>query len=223
MLYRRRMLMLLMIFPSLFSRRLHSQSVSSSRSLVDTLNTEAQANDQDGIHTYCGHLVRLLVGNEVPKENTESLTDRLAVAESAARRGERPLISESEVATAFNSLMSQVRAPDELRTDAAMVHTFRVGPLSRSEVPYLITMNRNGANCNPGEAVFLLYLLIANNGTIEGQLPPGTTSVRVPSLIITSQDASAPNARRSISDYAKHHHRSSLIEAFNPVAQTFRL
>jgi len=217
----RRMLMLLMIFPSFFSRKLHSQGVSSSRSIVDSLNTEAQANDQDGIHAYCEHLVRLLVNESVSKETITLLTDRLAITERAARRGERPLISETEVATAFNNLMSEIGVPEELRTDTPMVHRFRVGPLSRSDVSNLITLNANGPDCNPGEAVFLLYLLIQNNGKIEDHLPPGTTSVMVPSLMVTEQDPSAPDARRSIYGYTKHHRRSNLADVFNHVAQTF--
>ncbi|MGH9604930.1 MAG: hypothetical protein ACRD3N_04445 [Terracidiphilus sp.] len=223
MLSRRGMLILLTIFPSFFSRKLRSQGVSSSRSIVDTLNTEAQANDQDGIHVYCEHLVRLLVNESVSKETVTSLTDRLAIAERAARRGERPLVSETEVAAAFNNLMGEIGAPKELRTDAPMVHRFRVGPLSRSDVSHLITLNTNGANCNPGEAVFLLYLLIQDNGTVEDHLPPGTTSVMVPSLMVTEQDPSAPDARRSIYGYAKHHRRSNLADVFNHVAQAFHL
>jgi YD repeat-containing protein len=213
------MLMLLMIFPSFFSRMLHSQSVSS-RSLVDTLNAEAQADD---VHPYCEHLIRILVGDSVSKGTINSLTDRLASAENAARRGERPPISEAEVAAAFNNMMSQIGAPEELRTDASMVHRFRVGPLSRSDISYLITLDRNGANCNPGEGVFLLYLLIQNNGTVEDHLPLGMTSVTVPSLMVTEQDPSVPDARRSIYGYAKHHRRSNLVEVFNHVAQTFHL
>ena len=131
------MLMIMLICPSFFFRKIHSQAARPSALIADVLNTEAQADDSNGIHAYCEHLVRLLSdGYRVGRGFTNSLADRLSNAEGMARRGERSLVSEADIAIAFNDLMIRIGAPDSLRTDAAMVHKFRLGPLSNIPHPF---------------------------------------------------------------------------------------
>jgi hypothetical protein len=224
MLCRRRMLMILLICPGFFFRKIHPQAARSIASLADALNAEAQASDPNGIHAYCEHLVELLVdGHRVGRGIINSLTDRLSNAEEMARRGDRSLVPEADIAIAFNDLMIRTGAPDSLRTDATIVHRFRLGPLSISPIPSLITLASNGTNCNPGEAVFLLYLLMANNGATDDRLPPGLEARDLPRMTITSHGPNEPNARRSLSDFASNHRRSDLAELFEHVAETLHL
>jgi len=62
--------------------------------------------------------------------------------------------------------MQEVGAPPTLRADEASLRRFREHAVSIKAFPALFTAGRNGTNCNPGEAFFLLYLLISNDGAL---------------------------------------------------------
>jgi hypothetical protein len=131
-------------------------------SLIETLNQEAASSDPDGLLVYSHDLIQTLVPKSAGPKNAAAFTDRLTRAEFAARHGQRKLISEEEILQAFNALMKDTGAPDALRADMAAVREARTafeGPM-----PAVISRKENGAYCNPGEAVFVIEMLIENVG-----------------------------------------------------------
>jgi hypothetical protein len=138
---------------------------------VETLNKEASANDSAGIHAYSQDLVRMLVGNHAGPAYAASLSDRLSKAELMARQGKRELISEADIAQAFNNLMIDTGGPDSLRADDAAVKAARTS--FEKEMPALISREKNGTYCYPGEAIWVLTILIANVGAHPTPFPPG--------------------------------------------------
>jgi hypothetical protein len=136
--------------------------------LIETLNKEAQATDPAGIRNYSEDLIHLLPGvRSAGAAYTDSLTDRLATTEMMARHGNQKLISEIEIANAFNDLMRQTGAPASLKADLNSVEMARRG--WEKEIPTLISLEKNGTNCYPGEAIWVLTILIAN---VEAHYPP---------------------------------------------------
>jgi hypothetical protein len=138
-------------------------------------NEEAAASNPAGIHKYSDDLIGLLVPNPAGdgsiRQLAEPIVDRLANAEQAARAGRRRLVAETAVVRAFNDLMQEIGAPPSVRADEASVHRFRQHAASIQAFPALFSADRNGANCNPGEAVFLVSLLISDNGALlDGNL-----------------------------------------------------
>lgn len=148
-------------------------------------NQDAAAKDSTGVQKYSRDLTGLILAGRwtyerFPSGQTETfdhgilgegdasnLADRLAKAEQAARTGNGKLIPEARVAKAFNILMERIGAPSSERTDEAAVHRFREHAAALHAFPALLSVDRNGTNCNPGEAVFLLYLLISQNGVLH--------------------------------------------------------
>jgi hypothetical protein len=197
-----------------------SQEPAHPPNLMETLNKEAEATDPAGIHKYCQHLIQLLVGDKTGKAYAATLADRLARAETMARHGKSKLIPEADVARSFNDLMKQIGAPASLHTDEAWVKKFRAGPLAASPVPALITADRNGVDCNPGEAVFLLFLLIYNNGSFDDRLPHGLKMEDLPRVSISGRPQTEPTSSGLLSTYDSQHPRSDTIKVFDSVAQT---
>jgi hypothetical protein len=130
--------------------------------LIETLNKEAETNDPARIHEYTRHLILILVGNGANSGLAASLTGRLERAELMARQGNRKPISEADIAQAFNALMRETGAPNTLNTNIEAVHSNRVA--FESALPSVISQKANGSSCNPGEAVWVVSMLIANDG-----------------------------------------------------------
>jgi hypothetical protein len=86
-----------------------------------------------------------------------------------ARQGKRKLISEADIALAFNNLMKETGAPDSLRANDAAIKEARGAFEIR--LPALISRQKNGPYCNPGEAVWVISMLVANVGR-----PPAPSS-----------------------------------------------
>ncbi len=191
--------------------------------LIETLNEEAEANDPAGIRVYSQHLIRLLVGDRVGKAHAASLSHRLAHAETMARHRKQNLVSEADVARSFNDLMKKIGAPASLSTNEAWVQKFRAGLLAGSAVPALISTDRNGAYCNPGEAVLLLFLLLANNGSFDDHLPDGLKPESLPRVWISSRQPTEPTSWGLLSAYHSQHSRDGTIYLFENAAQTLHL
>jgi len=141
---------------------------------MDILNMEAGASDPEGIHKYSEDLIHRLIGTAAGPEYEASVIDRLARAEMKARQGKRKLISEAEIAQAFNQLMRETGAPDTFTADVAAVESERNALEKR--LPALITRKKNGIYCNPGETIYILVLLIQHvarppDPPIQGSLP----------------------------------------------------
>jgi hypothetical protein len=139
-----------------------SQPPDCAQNLLCLLNQEAAANDPKGIHRYSEDLVKLIVPNYVGQGYTGSLADRLAKAEQAAHEGRAKLVPEAAVAQAFNDLMKDTDAPKWLRADIPAVE--RARRAFEKEMPAVISRDKDGDSCYPGEAVWIISMLIANTG-----------------------------------------------------------
>jgi len=201
-------------------------------SVPDLFNQEALASDPAGIHKYSEDLIGLLVPPGVSKETRSevivALADRLAGAEQSARSAQGRFVSEANVVRAFNELMAKVGAPSSLRTDEASMRRFREHAVAIKAFPALYTADRNGTNCNPGEAIFLLYLLISDDGVLyEGNLDSNQ-------ILATSdfqQDGNrgsfaggiepvGSSASRLLFSYSLRHNRNATIALFNNLTAT---
>jgi len=194
--------------------------------IPDRLNEESKANDRAGILRYSEHLVQLLVPDRAGQEYIDSLSNRLAMAEEAARAGKGNLVPEAKVAQAYNDLMKQIGAPPSLASDATVVHRLRLFGLVSDPGPAFLSVHQNGANCNPGEAAFLLLSLYWNNG--GPRAPPASNSTTVQpsgagserwmsSIMLRPSD---PDASRSLLSYSARHRPRATAALFDAMAKT---
>jgi hypothetical protein len=195
------------------------------QSIADTLNDEAVATDSVGIHRYSEHLIKLLVPDRAGKRYIRSLTDRLARAEALERAGQGNLVPEAKVVQAYNDLMKKVGAPTSLLTDEAAVRALRRIPFDKASDAF-ITTSRNGTNCNPGEATFLLLALIWNNGgpRVRPERAPGNAqtggTTSGPWFSGGVRSPSDPSAGRSLKSYSAAHLPRETTALFDAVART---
>lgn len=131
---------------------------------------------------YITALMTLVGGDSLHKPFYSTLSKRFALDEERVRSRKQALVPETSIAMAFNQLAQILGSP--ARIDGDTVHRLR-SALS-PHAPHLITANVSPSSCNPGEAIFLLYLLAANNGTLDGgqaTVPPGYDSPVVQSRV----------------------------------------
>ncbi len=192
-------------------------------------NQEAAASDPAAIHKYSEDLIGLIVPNPAGKDSVRQLAnhlaDRLASAEQAARAGGGKLVPEAAVVKAFNDLMQEIGAPSSMRTSEAPVHGFREHAASIKAFPALLSADRNGASCNPGEAVFLLFLLLSDNGVLyEGNLDGAVAMMRPdsrqggPGFSVTRLESMSSSAGGRLFWYSLHHNFNATIALFNHMA-----
>jgi hypothetical protein len=180
--------------------------------LIETLNKEAGATGPAEIHAYSKHLIQMLPGVRGGEDAyADSLTDRLALAEQMARQGKRKLISEIEIAKAFNNLMRETGASASLRANLDSMEWARKG--WEEQLPALISREKNGTYCNPGESVFILEVLIENVGE---PLTPPSSSGSGPSVIGPGMSP----ARAHLLQYYASHSRKDVIQLLNNEAKT---
>ncbi len=148
---------------------------------IETLNREAEASDPAGVQEYSRHLIGILLRERAGTTYAGSVSDRLARAELLARSGKRNLISEETIARAFNDLMRRIDAPKSLSADVRAVDKARRA--FEKEMPAVISKEKNAASCNPGEAIWVLTMLLENIGSnppqsehpgpyVSGYVPP---------------------------------------------------
>jgi hypothetical protein len=134
-----------------------------------------------------------LVGAErLDKPFYSSLSKRFALDEERVRKGKQAPVSESSVAMAFNRMASILNSP--VRVDAETVHKFRHA-LS-SYAPHVVTVSSSPSACNPGEAIFLLYIIAFNDGSVA----PGDraiTTACTPSELPCIQSSTSTGGPRS--------------------------
>jgi hypothetical protein len=196
-------------------------------------NQRAEASDAAGIHKYSEDVIGMLLFDPMAKDSVRQLTgdlaDRLADAEQAARAGRRRLVPEAAVVQAFNDLMQKIGAQPTIRANEASMRSFREHAVAIKAFPALFSAGRNGTNCNPGEAVFLLYLLMSNNGVLYersldtaqemmqsyNQLSRGGGMVgRMVSV------PEVPDAQRLLTLYVLNHNRQTTALLFNNLTGT---
>jgi hypothetical protein len=195
-------------------------------SVPDLFNQEAEASDSAGIHKYSEDLIGLIVPPEAGKAEIEQFANRLAQAEQSARAGQGKLVAETNVVRAFNELMSEIGAPISLRTDEASMRRFRGHGASIKAFPALLSADRNGTNCNPGEAVFLIYVIISGNGTLAERYLDSAQIIAQRNFEKNGGRGSVAggivpigsNASWLLSSYSLHHNRKTTVEVFNNLA-----
>jgi hypothetical protein len=175
------------------------------QNLLCLLNQEAAASDPVGIHKYSQDLVELILPNHLGQSYINSAADRLAGAEQAARGGRAKLVSEATVAQVFNDLMENTGASDSLRADIPAVE--RARRAFEKDMPGVVSREKNGANCYPGEAVWVVSMLIANVGRPTA---PPAQSDQEPHFGV-----GAPPAQRYLELFYVRHSRSEVAEVFD--------
>ena len=136
------------------------------------------------------------------------------------------LVAEADVVRAFNELMTRIGAPASMRTDEASMRRFREHAATIKAFPALLSADRNGSNCNPGEAVFLLHLLISDDGKLydrnldtaqERMQPYNWQSGGGSGLAVAHMEELGSNASGFLSSYSTHN-RNATIALFNSLA-----
>lgn len=216
--------------------------------VVIRFDQEARASDVAGIHAYSDDLTWFLVRDRVDSDYRRRLTDRLAKAQEAAREGKGRLIPESDVVRVFNDMMHRIRAPRDIRADENAMRAFRQQSINVPSLPALFSASRNGTDCNPGEAVFLLYTLIVYNGVppkdlfiqvkrlrdlyagtphpvlrllppVEGHLGDGGFGATLVETV--GPPSPVEDAAGLLSSYAYKHNHQATSKLFDRVAQAF--
>jgi len=197
------------------------------RGFDDVLNDEAEATDPTGIHKYSEHLIKLIVPNQAGNANAyiDSLSDRLAKAEQMAREGKGHLVPEADVVRSYNDLMKKIGAPSSFYADEAEMRAFRAHSVAVPVLPALLSADRNGTNCNPGEAVYLFSSLLYHNGKISGSYLDFVKVMRQDNFRRGAAFAAGvtgsmyDEAEGRLTLYSLQHRRHDTIKLFNGVAK----
>jgi hypothetical protein len=207
----------------------------------EQMNQRAAAADPAGIRAYSRALIETIVHvtadpylypstiDPATEKLIDSLSYRLANAEQAVRQRQGHLVPESDVVRAFNELMKRTGAP--YKADEANVHAYRVRAAELRILPALLTKDRNEANCNPGEAVYLISELMSGNGTLDAARLDGLVQLRRSMDAVAqgrgvavmgtsdSPGVELQGAYKSIYDYYRHH-RHNVSPLFNRLTTT---
>jgi hypothetical protein len=130
--------------------------------------------------------------------------------------------------------MNKIGAPPSLRAAEESLRKYRAYAASIKAFPTLLTADRNGTNCNPGEAVFLLYLLLWSDGrpseqdlysaqvlTQPSPTQPGGQRDRKGAGYAVGRVGTAPAAQWLIYKYSLRHNPGATVALFNQVAGNF--
>lgn len=189
--------------------------------LLITINKEAeQSASRDGLEAYSAHLSSLLTGEQPGAPYVRALADRITTAELMARQGTRSLVSEDAVAKAFNTLMAQVEGNTgpRFQTTPATVHRLRLA-LEPTD-PAVISVESHSDECLPAEAIFVLTLLVWNNGTTGN--PPVTPAVHSGNNTLTVRSGPR-DARTLLLLYSQSHPPRDRVKLFDEVATILAL
>jgi hypothetical protein len=129
------------------------------------LNEDAEASDPAGIHFYAEDLAHFLLPEEAGDKYIDSFADRLAKAEQDAREGKRKLIPDTQVVAAYNQ-MARSENPRAKTANLSALRLYRTASYPARTWTAVITASRNGTNCYPGEAIFLLTVLLPADGDL---------------------------------------------------------
>lgn len=191
---------------------------------LQALNAKAAASDAAGIQAYSYELIDQLVPDEAGKDYINKLADRLARAEEMARAGKGKLVSESAIAHSFDNLMKDIGAPATLKANEMSIRRVREASVSVPSSAPLFSAAKNGTNCYPGESVFLLWILIFNDGQISTSLlkefEPYAQNGKSFSVFSGHTVNLSQSANMLLSEYASKHGRHATMKLFNSAAQT---
>jgi hypothetical protein len=109
------------------------------------------------------------------------------------------------------------------------VHAFREHAASIKAFRALFSADLNGTNCNPGEAVFLLYLLMSDDGVLyERNLdsaqdlmqPYNQQSGKRGGVAVFHMETLGSSANGLLSSYSLNHNRNTIDLLFDNTART---
>jgi len=193
----------------------------SRHSLVNPLIAKAKVADTEkGAEAYAADLTDFVVSNRPGKGYVKKFARRLASADLAARRGNQGWVSESAVVQAFNDMMAQAASsPAELiKTDVSVVHRLRFSLYNTS--PDLSTVTSHEDKCLPSEAMFVIALLLWNNGSVGRPAPgPPPPSASKGGYVIF-RTSTGPDARLLLSRYLAASSRPQMVNLYEHLAQT---
>ncbi len=135
------------------------------------LNKDAEASDPAGIHYFAEDLAHFLLPERTGDRYINRFAERLAKAEQEAREGKRKPIPDTQVAEAFNEVVQKAHLP-VMPASLSDLRSLRNDPRIAKEYPALLTADRNGTNCTPGEAVYLLAVLLEKDAYPVPPPPP---------------------------------------------------
>ncbi len=214
-----------LVFPLLFT--LISQSISFSQTtvlsrgeLLPQMDALASSADTPSNRAqYISALMTLAGGNTIHSTFRTPLSKRLAIDEERVRNRRQEPVSETSISMAFNRMALLVQSP--VHVDAETVHQLRES-LS-SQAPRLITVKSQSSSCNPGEAIFLLYVLAANNGSITRKQADISVN-QLPSLHSSvSTEDSTKRITFLISHFATEHSQVELLRKVEEVLSLLHL
>ena len=133
---------------------------------VQVLNQEAEANEPKGIEKYCADLIQLIAPQRLGKDYIDKLSKRLALAEQESLNNPSKLVPETAIVVAYNHLRSETGALS-MESKVERLHSFRQHASELGLYQSLLTAQRNPDKCKPGEAIYLLSLLISSEGKIS--------------------------------------------------------
>lgn len=148
--------------PSAFGQQAKWKPFSERRPLTNVgamLNQDAESSDPAAIHSYAEDLAHFLLPDRVGERYLNSFADRLTKAEQEAREGKRQLIPDTQVAEAFDEIAKTTSLP-AMPNSLEALRQLRTDPRIVRKYPALITADRNGTNVSPGEAVYLIAVLL---------------------------------------------------------------
>jgi hypothetical protein len=168
------------LYPSVASQQPAWRDFSQRRpytNVYDMLNKDAKAAvDPAGIRYYAEDLAHLLLPSNAGDKYIGSFADRLAKAEQEAREGKRKLIPDTKVVEAYNE-MARKENPTAKMANLDALRLYRTDSYPARTWTAVITAGRNGTNCYPGEAIFLLTVLLPADGDLT---PPSVPSLPYP-------------------------------------------
>jgi hypothetical protein len=130
-----------------------------------------------------------------------------------ARNGKRKLIPEADIAQAFKTLMREIGAPNSFAADIDAVHSNRIA--FESSLPAVVSQKENGSYCNPGEAVFVLEMMIENVSRPLAPTPDSASKAFVAAI--------NPPVRVRLEQFYANHSHSEITEVFNRLFNVFRI
>jgi hypothetical protein len=177
------------------------------------------ASTEEGANSYAAALTALLVSARPGRKYVKQFTHRLASADLAARIGKQGWVSESAVARAFDDLMGQTAPPpsEQIKTDVSIVHRLRFSLYNTS--PDLSSVSSHDDKCLPSEAVFVIALLLWNNGAVSalsGSIPTPTSK----GGYVAVRFSGGPDARTQLSRYLATCSRPQVVSLYDRLAQT---
>ncbi|HEV2133206.1 MAG TPA: hypothetical protein VGR47_02985 [Terracidiphilus sp.] len=190
-------------------------------SLINPTIAKAKAaGTEKGAEAYAADLTDFVVSDRPGKKYVKKLSRRLASADLAARRGNRGGVSESAVVQAFNDMMSQVSPSpaDQIKTEVSVVHQLRYSLYNTS--PDLSTVTTNKDKCLPSEAMFVIALLMWNNGNVSRSSPGPLPQEAASKGAVRFSISTGPDARLQLSRYLAASSRPQMVNLYNRLAQT---